>query len=182
LFDQLARNPAYNENARHRRRLRELFEAEANAVAILQHPNIVRVTDYGEHRGVPFLVMDYIRGRTLQQVVQRRESMAMTRRLRLMEDLCEGLGYAHNKELVHRDIKPANLIIESDSQRLKILDFGVVRSMEVTAQRTMTMGVPIGTLCYMSPEQTRASRTLDNRSDIFSVGLVFYELLTYQRA
>ncbi len=182
FFDQLADDSTFNENARHRRRLRDLFATEANSVAILQHPNIVRVTDYGEHSGVPFLVMDFINGRTLQQVIQRREPMPLIRRLRLMEDLCEGLAYAHSKDLVHRDIKPANLIIDGETQRLKVLDFGVVRTMQLSAQRSVSMGVPIGTYCYMSPEQTRAARTLDNRSDIFSVGLVFYEFLSFQRA
>ena len=108
--------------------------------------------------------------------------MPLTKRLKLMEDLCEGLGYAHSKELIHRDIKPANLIIDSETKRLKVLDFGVVRTMQFSAQRSVSMGAPIGTYCYMSPEQTRASRTLDNRSDIFSCGLVFYELLSNQRA
>ncbi|MGQ0733729.1 MAG: protein kinase domain-containing protein, partial [Acidobacteriota bacterium] len=182
VFDALVHETSFNQNARHRRRLRDLFATEANSVAVLQHPNIVRVTDYGEHVGLPFLVMDFISGRTLQQVIQRRETLSVPRRLRLMEDLCEGLGYAHGKDLVHRDIKPANLIIDGDTQRLKILDFGVARTMQFTAQRTVSMGAPIGTYCYMSPEQTRASRTLDNRSDIFAVGLVFYELLSFQRA
>src|SRR4029453_5343949 len=136
----------------------------------------------GEHSGVPFLVMDFINGRTLQQVIQRREPMPLTKRLKLMEDLCEGLGYAHSKELIHRDIKPANLIIDGETKRLKGLDFGAVRTMQFSAQRSVSMGAPIGTYCYMSPEQTRASRTLDNRSDIFACGLVFYELLSYQRA
>ena len=126
FFDELVNDSTFNENARHRRRLRDLFATEANSVAILQHPNIVRVTDYGEHSGVPFLVMDFINGRTLQQVIQRREPMPLTKRLRLMEDLCEGLGYAHGKELIHRDIKPANLIIDGETKRLKMLDFGVV--------------------------------------------------------
>jgi len=183
FFDELVNDSTFNENARHRRRLRDLFATEANSVAILQHPNIVRVTDYGEHSGVPFLVMDFINGRTLQQVIQRREPMPMTTRLKLMEDLCEGLGYAHSKDLIHRDIKPANLILDGENKgRLKVLDFGVVRTMQFSAQRSVSMGAPIGTYCYMSPEQTRASRTLDNRSDIFSCGLVFYELLSYQRA
>ena len=182
FFDELVNDSTFNENARHRRRLRDLFATEANSVAILQHPNIVRVTDYGEHSGVPFLVMDFINGRTLQQVIQRREPMPLSKRIKLMEDLCEGLGYAHSKELIHRDIKPANLIIDGETKRLKVLDFGVVRTMQFSAQRSVSMGAPIGTYCYMSPEQTRASRTLDNRSDIFSTGLVFYELLSYQRA
>ena len=181
LFDQLVNDSTFNDNARHRKRLRDMFATEANSVAVLQHPNLVRVTDYGEHEGSPFLVMDFINGNSLQQVIQRRLTIPLVRRLRLIEDLCEGLAYAHAKDLVHRDIKPANLIIDAESDRLKILDFGVVRQRQV-GQRTASIGLPIGTFCYMSPEQTRASRTLDHRSDIFAVGLVFYELLSYQRA
>jgi serine/threonine-protein kinase len=178
LFDELAADPVFNENARMRAKLRRLFRDEANAVANLRHENIVSIFDYGDHDGSPYLVMDYIEGQTLQQIVQRQEPLPLVRRLRLMEDLCAGLGYAHKRKLVHRDIKPANLIIDSGTQRLKILDFGVVRRLGTES----TVGIPIGTFCYMSPEQTRGAATLDHRSDIFAVGVVFYELLSGKKA
>jgi serine/threonine-protein kinase len=178
LFDRLVTDPAFNENARMRAKLRRLFRDEANAVATLRHDNIVSIFDYGDHEGSPYLVMDYIEGRTLDQVIDKQQPLSQTRRLRLMEDLCAGLGAAHRRKLVHRDIKPANLIIDSTTNSLKILDFGVVRRLGTEA----TLGIVIGTFSYMSPEQTRAAATLDHRSDIFAVGLVFYELMSGKKA
>ena len=158
--------------------MRRLFRDEANTVANLRHDNVVSIFDYGDHEGIPFLVMDYIEGRTLYQVLQAQQDLGQSRRLALMEDLCAGLGYAHRHKLVHRDIKPANLIIASTTGNLKILDFGVVRRMGSKS----TIGMPIGTFCYMSPEQTRGEAALDHRSDIFAVGLVFYELVSGRKA
>src|SRR5262245_1054708 len=178
LFDELVNDPVFNENARMRAKMRRLFRDEANTVANLRHDNIVSIFDYGDHDGNPYLVMDYIEGRTLYQVLQAQEKLERLRRLQLMEDLCAGLGYAHRHKLVHRDIKPANLIIDSSTGSLKILDFGVVRRLGSKS----TLGVPVGTFCYMSPEQTRGASTLDHRSDIFAVGLVFYELLSGRKA
>ncbi len=178
VFDEVVKDPAFNENARMRAKLRRLFRDEANTVANLRHDNVVSIFDYGDHEGNPYLVMDYIEGRTLYQVVQGQEALPRSRRLQLMEDLCAGLGYAHRHKLVHRDIKPANLIIDASTGSLKILDFGVVRRLGSTS----TVGVPVGTFCYMSPEQTRGSATLDHRSDIFAVGLVFYELMSGRKA
>ena len=171
-------DPAFNDNAKLRAKMRRLFRDEANTVANLRHDNVVSIFDYGDHEGIPFLVMDYIEGRTLYQILQAQQDLGQSRRLALMEDLCAGLGYAHRHKLVHRDIKPANLIIASTTGSLKILDFGVVRRMGSKS----TIGMPIGTFCYMSPEQTRGEATLDHRSDIFAVGLVFYELVSGRKA
>ncbi len=180
LFDALADDPTFNENARMRAKLRKLFRDEANSVANLRHENIVSISDYGDHAGVPYLAMDYIEGQTLLRIIQRGERMPRTRQLRLMEDLCDGLGYAHRNNLVHRDIKPANLIVDASTGRLKVLDFGVVRRLEQSGESTV--GIAVGTFCYMSPEQTRGSAALDHRSDIFAVGAVFYELLSGRKA
>ena len=178
LFDDLVNDPVFNENARMRAKMRRLFRDEANTVANLRHDNVVSIFDYGDHEGNPYLVMDYIEGRTLYQVIQAQEMLGRSRRLQLIEDLCAGLGYAHRHKLVHRDIKPANLIIDSSTGSLKILDFGVVRRIGSAS----TVGVPVGTFCYMSPEQTKGAATLDHRSDIFAVGLVFYELMSGRKA
>jgi serine/threonine protein kinase len=179
LFDELVGNPTCSENARTRARLRKLFRDEANAVANLRHDNIVGISDYGEYNGLPFLTMSYIEGPTLARVIQRRVPLTRQRQLELMENLCAGLAHAHAQKLVHRDIKPANLIIDEVTGSLKILDFGVVRRLR--AQSESTVGVAIGTLCYMSPEQIRGA-SVDHRSDIFSVGDVFYELLSRKMA
>ena len=178
VFDALVNDPTFNDNARMRAKLRRLFRDEANAVANLRHDNVVSIFDYGDHEGSPYLVMDYIEGRTVYQVIQANELLQRSRKLQLIEDLCAGLGYAHKHKLVHRDIKPANLIIDGSTGSLKILDFGVVRRLGSAS----TVGVPVGTFCYMSPEQTKGAATLDHRSDIFAVGLVFYELLSGKKA
>ena len=181
FFDTVVRDPAFNDNARMRARLRKLFRDEANSVADLSHPNIVSILDYGDHQGVPFLTMQFVEGRTLLRVIQRQEPLTRIKRLQLMEDLCAGLGFAHKKDIVHRDIKPANLIIDSATDTLKVLDFGVVRRLQASAGTT-TATTAIGTFTYMSPEQTLGSASLDRRSDIFSVGAVFYELLALRKA
>jgi eukaryotic-like serine/threonine-protein kinase len=180
LYDELVDDPSCCESARIRAKLRRLFRDEANSVADLRHDNIVSISDYGEDGGVPYLAMDYIDGQTLLRLIQRGEPLPRARQLRFMEDLCGGLAYAHKRHLVHRDIKPANLIVEHGTDSLKILDFGVVKRLKDTHESTM--GLPIGTLCYMSPEQIVGSAALDSRSDIFSVGSVFYELLTGHKA
>ena len=178
LFDEFVNDPTLNENARLRAKMRRLFRDEANSVANLRHDNIVSIFDYGEFEATPYLVMDYIDGRTLHQILEQRLTLSLTRKLQLIEDLCAGLSFAHSRQLVHRDIKPANLIIDQTTGGLKVLDFGVVRKLGSES----TVGIPIGTFCYMSPEQTQGAPNLDQRSDIFAVGLVFYELITGNKA
>ncbi len=159
--------------------LRERFLREARLAARLQHPNIVTIYDVGAHQDQPFIAMEFIAGETLGQLVHRRAPLALSRRLALVEQLCVGLAYAHRHGIVHRDVKPANLMISRDSGVLKVLDFGVAGRVDADpgAQGQMLMGTPN----YMSPEQV-VGQPSDHRSDIFSVGLVLYELLTYRQA
>jgi serine/threonine-protein kinase len=157
--------------------LRARFGREARAAGRLRHPNVVTIFDVGEDNGQPFIAMEYVPGETLETIIQRRSRLPLTRKLKLIEELCDGLGYAHKAGVVHRDIKPANLMLDSDGM-LKILDFGIVRF----AQSGMTQaGMLVGTLAYMSPEQI-AGKAVDYRSDIFAVGDVTYELLTGKQA
>jgi predicted Ser/Thr protein kinase len=159
--------------------LRERFLREARLAARLQHPNIVTIYDVGAHHDQPFIAMEFIAGETLGQLVQRRAPLALSRRIALVEQVCVGLAYAHRHGIVHRDVKPANLMISRDSGVLKVLDFGVAGRLDADqgAQGQMLMGTPN----YMSPEQVVGQPT-DHRSDIFSVGLVLYELLAYHQA
>jgi serine/threonine protein kinase len=159
--------------------LRERFLKEARLAARLQHPNIVTIYDVGAHEDQPFIAMEFIAGETLGQLVQRRAPLALSRRIALVEQVCVGLAYAHRHGIVHRDVKPANLMISRDSGVLKVLDFGVAGRVDADpgAQGQMLMGTPN----YMSPEQV-IGNPADHRSDIFSVGLVLYELLTYHQA
>ena len=123
--------------------------------------------------------MEYINGETLGEMIQRRASISVSRKLTLMEELCEGLAYAHNAGLVHRDIKPANLMITTDGGTLKVLDFGIARG---SGDSGLTeVGTIMGTLNYMSPEQA-SGKPVDQRSDIFAVGAVIYETLVYRQA
>src|SRR3954454_9082571 len=100
--------------------LRDRFAREARALAALNHPNIVTIYDYGEFQGSPFIVMEYVRGESLAEKIKRRAPLTVTQKLKLMEELCAGLGHAHEAGIIHRDIKPANLMVEQHG-RLKIL-------------------------------------------------------------
>ncbi len=161
--------------------LRDRFAREARSAAALRHSNVVTIYDIGEHEGQPFIAMEFLDGESLSEIVRRRAPLSVDRRLQLMLELCAGLGYAHARGIVHRDIKPGNLIVTGDGA-LKILDFGLARIVsEAGASGLTRVGSVMGTPHYMSPEQVDG-KVADSRSDIFSVGVVFYELLTYQKA
>ena len=158
--------------------IRRRFMQEANAAGVLEHENIVRIFDVGEQDGEPFIAMEYIDGETLSMWIRRKEPATVTRKLRLMEELCDGLAYAHSFNIVHRDIKPANLMVEKRRGRLKILDFGIAK---LADSGITNAGALIGSFNYMSPEQVKGL-PIDHRSDIFSVGAVMFELLSYKQA
>jgi serine/threonine protein kinase len=151
---------------------RERFSREARAAAALSHPNIVTIYDFGEYESQPFIVMEYVAGETLAGVIRRKTPVTMADKVRWMEELCAGAGYAHQMQLVHRDIKPANLMIDR-SGRLKILDFGIARMLGLASNTAVMIGTP----GYMAPEQITGD-PVDHRADQFSIGVVFYELLS----
>jgi serine/threonine-protein kinase len=157
--------------------LRERFFREARAAGQLSHRNIITIHDLGEHDGQPYLAMEYLTGEDLQKRLSRPEPMSLARKLEIAADICDGLAYAHRRGLVHRDIKPANIFI-TDEGMVKLLDFGLARMVtsELTASNMM-----LGTLNYMAPEQVRGERT-DHRADIFSFGVVLYEILSGRKA
>jgi hypothetical protein len=164
--------------------LRERFAREARALAALNHPNIVNIYDTGEFDDSPFIVMEYVRGETLAEMIKRRAVLSVSQKLKLMAELCAGLAQAHEAGIIHRDIKPANLMVDQQG-RLKILDFGIARVAEDNRTR---VGLPltqvnmmIGTPGYMSPEQIEGG-AVDHRSDIFAVGAVCYALFSYGEA
>ena len=164
--------------------LRERFAREARALAALNHPNIVDIYDSGEFQGFPFIVMEYVRGETLSEKIKRQAPMSLAQKLKLMVELCSGLAHAHEGGIIHRDIKPANLMVDHHG-RLKILDFGIARVSEGAMTRAglqvTQVNMRIGTPGYMSPEQIEGGE-IDRRSDVFAVGAVFYELLSYREA
>ena len=152
------------------------FAREARSAAALSHPNIVTVYDFGDLDGQPYIVMEYVAGETLSQVIRRKFPVPLIDKLRWMDELLAGVSYAHRMSMVHRDIKPANLMIDK-SGRLKILDFGIAR-MIGTASNT---GVTLGTPGYMAPEQIKGE-AVDHRADVFAIGVVLYELMAYSEA
>jgi serine/threonine-protein kinase len=157
---------------------RQRFTREARSAGALRHSNIVTIYDFGEDGGRAYIAMEYVDGESVAELVRRRAPLTLIRKLELVLDLCAGLAYAHKGGVIHRDIKPANLMLSADGV-LKILDFGLARLRDAAGGLTQ-MGM-LGTPHYLSPEQIM-SRPIDQRSDIFSAGLVMYELLTYQRA
>ncbi len=161
--------------------LRQRFAREARSAASLSHVNIVTIYDVGEDDGHPFIAMEYLDGETMAELIRRRAEVPLARRLQLILDLCAGLAYAHRRGIIHRDVKPSNLMITTEGT-LKILDFGVARIVaDMTDAGLTKYGALMGSPYYMSPEQAEG-QPVDARSDIFSVGLVLYEILTSQRA
>jgi hypothetical protein len=161
---------------------RERFDREARTISALDHPNICTLFDVGEVDGAPFLVMQYLNGRTLAELV-RDGPLPVSEVLRIGLDLASALLYAHERHILHRDIKPQNVMLLADG-RAKLLDFGIAQrdltgavTIAETAAALTRAGSIIGTLEYMSPEQLSGAR-IDVRSDIFALGLLLYELAT----
>ncbi len=151
------------------------FQREIRIAGALSHPNVVRIYDAGTHEGQPFVAMEYVAGETMAEIIKRGAPIDLDRKLELLIDLTEGLGYAHKVGVVHRDIKPSNLIVDEHG-RLKILDFGIARFAD--AGRTSVS--PIGTPSYMAPEQIMGE-LVDARGDLFSCGIVVYEVVAYSK-
>ena len=155
---------------------RRRFEVEARAAARLQHPNIVTVYELGEDRGLPFIAMEMLPGADLETVLRSGEEIPLAEKLDVVAQVCRGLAYAHERGIVHRDVKPSNIRLLEDGA-VKIMDFGIAKLGSTHLTKT---GMMVGTVHYMSPEQVRG-RPLDGRSDVFSVGVILYELLAGER-
>ncbi len=160
------------------------LELEAQALACLDHPNVARILDWGEtDRHSPFFTMEYFPGEHITRFC-RRESLTIRQRVLLFLQVCEGIGHIHRKGILHRDLKPSNILVKRHDHKItaKIIDFGIAREMsKPLGEATLAgrAGAILGTLSYMSPEQTKGATTdLDIRSDIYSAAAVLYELLT----
>ncbi len=154
------------------------FLKEARAIGRLSHPNIVTVYDVGEDHGTIFIAMELLEGKPLNRFAQERE-LSVEEIVRLGIQIAETLGYAHQKGIVHRDVKPSNIIVQLDG-KIKITDFGIAHIEDPSALVQTQAGEILGTPAYMSPEQVLA-RPVDGRSDLFSLGIILYELLTGKR-
>jgi serine/threonine protein kinase len=153
--------------------LRKRFRREAESAALLNHPNIITVYDFGEEQDKLYIAMELLEGVDLKQALAERRLTTLDQKLDVMDQICEGLAFAHSHGIFHRDLKPANLHLLA-SGKLKIMDFGLARLSGSDMTRT---GLVMGTPHYMSPEQVRGEH-VDARSDVFAMGCVFYEILT----
>jgi tRNA A-37 threonylcarbamoyl transferase component Bud32 len=156
----------------------ERFEREARALARLSHPNIVTVYDFGQAQGNCYLLMEFVDGLTLRQLFHTRK-LAPAEALNIVPKICEALQYAHNEGIVHRDIKPENILLDKKGQ-VKIADFGIAKIIGQAPKDGSLTGAKdvVGTPHYMAPEQIEKPATVDHRADIYSLGVVFYEMLT----
>lgn len=165
---EVGRDPAFAER----------FTREARALARLSHPNIVGIYDFGQADGLYYFVMEYVDGVSLRQLVEKR-SLDPRQALALVPQICDALQFAHDEGIVHRDVKPENILLDKRG-RVKIADFGLAKLLGRAADEAVLTRVEqvMGTPLYMAPEQMQGSHAVDHRADIYSLGVVFYEMLT----
>jgi tRNA A-37 threonylcarbamoyl transferase component Bud32 len=156
----------------------ERFAREARALARLSHPNVVGIHDFGEVRGLYFFIMEFVDGVNLRQLLEA-GNLTSDEALRIIPQVCDALQYAHEEEIIHRDIKPENIMLTRRG-RVKIADFGLAKLLSATPSGFSLTGSQqvMGTPFYMAPEQMQKARAVDHRADIYSLGVVFYEMLT----
>ncbi|MFL6160153.1 MAG: protein kinase domain-containing protein, partial [Marmoricola sp.] len=160
------------------------FEREARSAARLSHPGVVSVFDQGDDRGTLFLVMEYVPGLTLRDLIRKDAPMDPGKALELIEPVLAALAAAHASGMIHRDVKPENVLLATDlnsgAGRVKVADFGLARAINAETQHTATGGVLIGTVSYLSPELVVDGKA-DARSDVYAAGVLLYEMLTGQK-
>ena len=167
LPPQLAYDPA----------IRTRFTREAQTSAHLSHPHIVPIYDVGEHEGIAYFVMSMVTGGNLGSHLAHEPRQPINEVRRILAEIADALAYAHLRGVIHRDIKPDNILLDGNSGRAMVTDFGIARAMEGGTRLTAT-GIAVGTPTYMSPEQAEGDREIDGRSDIYSLGVVAYQMLT----
>ena len=153
----------------------ERFQREARAAAGLRHPHVVVIHDVAQEQGIYYIVMEYLEGRSLKELIQAEQSLSPERATRIVEQVASALDYAHEQGFVHRDIKPANIIVDKNDH-VTLTDFGIAKAASETQHLTRT-GMLIGTPEYMSPEQAEGG-TVDHRTDLYALGVVLYQMLT----
>lgn len=159
----------------HEPELLSRFYREAQSAGKLQHPNIVTIYDLGEQDGNPYMVMEYIEGESLESIISSHKVLLLEQKINIAIQLCDGLSYAHRHNVIHRDIKPANIMVVLRDLTIKIVDFGIAR---IGNENVTRPGQLMGSVPYMSPEQIKEKAHVDFRTDVFSAGVVLYQLLT----
>jgi eukaryotic-like serine/threonine-protein kinase len=155
----------------------ERFLREMGIAASLAHPLIVPLTESGSAGSIPYYIMPYVEGESLYARLQRERRLPLEDALQITHDVAAALGYAHGRRVLHRDVKPENILLAGG--RALVADFGLARAIGAADYRKLTeTGVIVGTVFYMSPEQLREDRDLDQRADIYSLGCILYEMLT----
>jgi serine/threonine protein kinase len=173
---ELPKDPSMTEQTKEE--LIERFRREAKASAKLNHPNIVSIFDFGEQDGRYYMVMEFLQGRNLSQLLQIQSPMSVGVALKSLVQTCHALDFAHHQGIIHRDIKPANIVI-LDNGTTKLADFGIAR-LESSNSALTQAGSILGSLLYISPEQLMNPKDVDKRADIYSLGVTAYEILTGQ--
>ncbi len=159
--------------------IKKRFFREAEFAGNLHHRNVTTIYDFGvTDDGTPYIVQEFLTGDDLDKAIKRKEPLTLARKLQILIDVCDGLGYAHAAGIIHRDVKPSNIRILEDGT-VKIMDFGIAKSMVSPSTLTQT-GITLGTASYLAPEQIRGE-DLDPRTDIFSLGVLAYEIVTGQK-
>jgi serine/threonine protein kinase len=161
------------------RDIRERFTREAQTAARLSHPHIVPIHSVGEGGGLVYFVMGYVDGESVAARIRRRGRLPLDEARRIMKETADALSAAHALSIIHRDIKPDNILLEGTRGRVMVTDFGIAKALSATSGATLTgAGVAIGTPAFMSPEQAAGEREIDGRSDLYSLGIVTYQMLT----
>jgi serine/threonine-protein kinase len=159
--------------------IRQRFTREAQTAARLSHPHIVPIHTVGEGQGLVYFVMGYVDGESVAARIRRRGQLPVEEARRIMKETADALSAAHSLSVIHRDIKPDNILLEGTRGRVMVTDFGIAKALSSTTGATLTgIGVAIGTPAFMSPEQAAGERDIDGRSDLYSLGIVTYQMLT----
>jgi serine/threonine protein kinase len=158
--------------------IKHRFFREAELAGNLHHRNITTIYDFGVENGIPYIVQEFLTGEDLDKMIKRGDAIPVARKIEILMAIAEGLGYAHTASIVHRDVKPANVRILEDGT-VKVMDFGIAKSLQTESNLTQT-GITLGTSAYLAPEQIRGE-AIDRRTDVFAMGVLSYELLTYRK-
>ena len=178
--NEVAIKTLYIRGEGHKEELVKRFRREAKAIEELKHDNIVKLFDYGEEGEVPYMVMEFIHGEALSRMIRGRGRLALEVVLPVAQGIAAALDYAHGQGIVHRDIKPSNVIVEQldgKPPRAVLMDFGIARMVSAMTALTGTGGM-VGTLDYISPEQIQGSHQVDGRADVYSLGVMAYQMMT----